>query len=375
MSSILEQHRFTRRRALALAAGIPLAGPALAAGDARQFRRGGMLYRQLGQTDLYVSALGFGSHTNPRFRVPDPRGTRLTEPGQKLRDRQIDKAIDYGVNLFDVYEDASQWSPMAARVQSKRDRVLLALRLNELPGPMADWVDKGARMFGHIDLCRFVVTEDVTPKVIEDWDALRKAKAAGKVRAIGIAAHNPEAMIHSLQELEGLDFLYLPFNFIHARVSYDELLPMALKQRTGLIAIKPLAAGSIVELDPLRPRPKARPEDAQVTMHSFRRHEAPLLGQAVSRLMRELDRSPDDTLAQAALRFVVSKRFISCALTGTFLEEELDENYAAVARYAKVPGEFAALDAARDVAALSRGHWLPRHYRWLDRQWKTQHFS
>ena len=33
-----------------------------------EFRRGGMTYRRLGQTDLYPSLLSFGSHTDPADR-------------------------------------------------------------------------------------------------------------------------------------------------------------------------------------------------------------------------------------------------------------------------------------------------------------------
>lgn len=358
----------SRRRFLFSGAATPLLA---AHTPAREYRRGGMLYRRLGASDLYVSAIGFGSHTNPSFRVADPRGSRLTDAGQAGRDRQIDVAFDRGVNLFDIYEDASQWQPMAKSLAGRRSRALISLRLNEQPGSLSEWIDRGARLFGHIDLCRFVVGEDVNDKVMADWEKLRRAKQAGKIRTIGIAAHNPDAMLHSLQRLSEIDFILFPYNFIHARVSYSEFLPAAVASGVGLIAIKPFAAGSIVRLDPRRPRPGARPEGEDLVLHTFKKSDTPLLAQAVERLTQTLDRAPEDTLAQAALRFVLSKPFVASAMTGIFLEEELIENCAAVehhARYERL--DTSILDAAREIAFRTRGAWLPESYRWLDRRWR-----
>ena len=76
-------------------------------------------------------------------------------------------------------------------------------------------------------------------------------------------------------------------------------------------------------------------------------------------------------LTQAALRFVFAKPFLTCALPGMWLDEELEENYQALTAYAS--GEQAAapaLDAAARVAALTRQAWLPGYYRWLDRKWR-----
>jgi aryl-alcohol dehydrogenase-like predicted oxidoreductase len=363
----------SRREFLTISGSAAICSTVRAQTQIREMHRGGMLYRRLGKSDLFVSALGFGSHTDPRYRQPDPKGSRLSEEGQTLRDHQLETAIDLGLNLIDVYDDASQWNPAAKVVHGKRDRVLISLRLNELPGDLIDFVDRGARLFGHIDLCRFVVPDQPGPKVLEDWDVLRKAKATGKIRAIGIAAHDPEALSLCLRELEGLDFVMFPYNFIHARVSYSDFLPAAIQSGVGLVAIKPLAAGSIVALDPNRPRPRAKPEGESLSLHTFRRNEAPLLEQAVARLASEIDRSPDDTLAQAALRFVWSKPFIACALTGLFLEEELTENHQALVQFTNGRrAQHSVLEAARELAALRGCNWVPSDYRWLDQKWKTE---
>jgi len=52
----------------------------------RQYRRGGRVYRRLGQTDMDVSLLSFGSHTDSADRRPTgPDKTVLTAEGQARR--------------------------------------------------------------------------------------------------------------------------------------------------------------------------------------------------------------------------------------------------------------------------------------------------
>jgi aryl-alcohol dehydrogenase-like predicted oxidoreductase len=337
----------------------------------REFHRGGMRYRRLGRTGLFVSALGFGAHTDYQQRTRGPNGIRLRDDFQAVRTRQTDRAIDLGINLVDVYDEAQQWEPLAGLAKPKRDRVLIATKFNENRGNTAWYIDRAARLFGYTDLGRYVVREDgaIRPESFENWDLLRRAKAAGKIRAIGIATHSPEVMRQACRDLEGLEFIYFPYNFIHAQAAYGEFIPAAVEAGIGLIAMKPLASGSIVKLDRRRPRPDARPEIE--SMSTALNKTRPLPEQAVAKLAASLERSADETLAQAALRFVFAQPFIACALTGMFRPEELEENYQAFVHHVEDAAQPSAslFSAARELAVLSRTFWLPEHYRWLDQRW------
>ena len=266
-----------RGAGMALAAGLTGSGvfAAEAAQRIREFRRGGMRYRRLGQTDLFVSALSFGSHVNPAYRVGAKHGSALDEKGQARRNRHISKALDYGVNMVDTYENAGQWQPMADLVRTRRDKVLVSI-CRQFPDFVGNNIDQAVRMYGHVDLYRIYVGDGagVSPTILEDWDAMRKAKKAGKVRAIGISTHSERMMLAALEELEGLDYIMFPYNFIHARADYSEFLPKAVKQGVGLIAIKPLAAGSIVKLDP-KARPGSKPENPRIQL--YKKHDRPIL--------------------------------------------------------------------------------------------------
>ena len=345
---------------------------ALQASDAvpklQEFRRGGMIYRRLGQTDLHVSVLSFGSHTDPADRVPAGRArTVLTEAGQQRRNRIIDAAIDRGVNLLDVYESEGQWEPASRQLREKRKRMLVSLAHEVRP----EEIDQACRMFGgYLDLYRFH-TADMNGRTLEQWDTLRKAKEAGKIRAIGIATHIESVMSRSLDELEGIDYLFIPYNFIHARADYGAFLPEAVRRGIGLIGMKPLASGSIMKLDP-KARAGAKPEFEALQLWQTRNR--PILPAAVAELTRSLNRLPDETLCMAAMRFAYSRPFIATAIAGMFQQELLEDNYKSLVRYRDYgigKEQTAALEAARVVAGLLGNQWLPEQYRWLEEQWRA----
>lgn len=357
------EHKVTRRTMLAGCAGAVAGMMGNGAAIAGEYERGGMVYRRLGKTGIDISVLSFGSHTDPADRINVGKlGTVLTEAGQAKRDRIIAKAFDLGVNHLDVYHNEGQLEPAARIVRDRRSKVLVSLAHDFSPSG----IDRACRAFGHIDLHRFHSAE-IDDTCLANWDILRKAKAAGKIRAIGLATHIERCMETALDELEGIDFLYFPYNFIHARADYSSFLPKAIERGVGLIAMKPLASGSLVQLDPYA-HPGSAPERAQLEL--WKRGAKPLMPSVVAELTKSLDRTPDDTLCMAAMRFVFSRPFINSAITGMFDEQWLDDNYKALDTYKQVKGgqEKALRGAAEAMRKLGPG-WLPSQYHWLAKEW------
>lgn len=371
MNGCLSRREFLGRSSAAVLAGGLGAAPARQSGSAepiQQFRRGGMLYRRLGRTDLHVSALAFGSHTDPAFKRPGGGGNVLSAEGQARRDRQIARALDLGVNMVDTYENEGQWEPVARLARQRRDKVLVSV-CRQFPVFVGQNIDQAAKLYGHVDLYRIYVGdgERVDGRILEDWDVMRKAKEGGKLRAIGISTHSERMMTSALEELEGLDYIMFPYNFIHARADYIAFLPAAVRKGVGLIAIKPLAAGSIAKLD-ARTRQGSKPENERIELYQSRNR--PLLPAVVAELTKSLDRLPEETLCQAALRFVYSRPSITCAMPGMFQDHELEDNYRALTRHIELSqAEIGALECGARLAAARGRDWLPHHYRWLDERW------
>jgi len=365
MDSFLTRRDFLWKCSASLvAAGAGVARPSgLLAAAPTQFERGGMVYRRLGQTDLYPSLLSFGSHTDPVDRVPvGPEGTVLTPAGQARRDHIVAHAFDLGVNMLDIYADMGQWEPAARFIRGRRrDKILVSLA-HEIS---AEKVDYGCSLYGHVDMYRFW-TPGMDTRTLQSWDVLRKAKEAGKVRAIGVSAHEERTLYEALIELEGIDYLFIPYNFIQARAGYSRFLPEAQRRGVGIVAMKPLSSGSVMKLDPLA-RPGAK---AEYDFLEWQGVNKPVLSSAVAELTKTLGRLPDETLCMAAMRFVYSCNFISTAIAGMFEERLLVDNYQALANYQHMGREeHAALDAARVVAKILDKSWLPPHYQWLQERW------
>ncbi len=350
-------------------APAPAPAPTTAAGE---FRRGGMVYRPLGKTGINVSILCFGSHTDRAYKQSGGIRNVLNAEGQARRDRQISKALDLGVNIVDVYEHEGQWEPLARLLQPKRDKVIVAGAYDN-PEFIGQNIDRLAKLFGgHIDLYRIrSETVKFDPRLLEQWDVLRRAKEAGKIRAIGIACHMEGPMMTALQELEGLDYLMLPYNFIHAKADYAQFLPAAAKQGVGLIGMKPLAAGSIVEFDP-RIKSASMPENTNTMLFNATPRTRAILPAAVAELAKALNQLPDETLPQAAMRYVYSKPFLATTMTGMVDDQFLMDNHAALGRYQEITREeHAVFDAVRNATLLAGASWLPKNYQWLEEQWRA----
>ena len=123
-----------------------------------ELRRGGMIYRRLGQTELYPSLLSFGSHTDPAFKRKVTHGTVLTEEGQARRDRLLTRALDAGVNMVDVYETEGQWEHVARVVKPRRQTTLVSV-CRQLPMFVGDNIDRAASLYGHVDLYRIYLND------------------------------------------------------------------------------------------------------------------------------------------------------------------------------------------------------------------------
>ncbi len=233
-------------------------------------------------------------------------------------------------------------------------------------------IERACRLFGYIDMYRFAI-KDVDGPALETWDFLRRAKEAGKIRAIGIGAHIERSFPVALREFEGIDFLMLPYNFIHARADYSAFLAEAARRQVGLIGMKPLAAGSIVNLDPMA-KIASSPQETVVGLFQSgtRPGHRPIVPAAVAELTKALNRTPGESLCMAAMRFAYSRPFLASVLTGMFEDRCLTENYQALTNYRVMQSEqMAVLEAALRLKLLVGDSWLPERYRWLDKDWRA----
>ncbi len=288
--------------------------------------------REIGKTGVRVTTLTFGSHI-PKGLIP-------------LRDerrRMIREAIEYGVNLIDIYAD--QYEAMPGHLEPFRDKVQLSTMGGRTEKRNAEEeLAHILRLFkrDHIDLVRM---QSLNPQSAQwpDWETLFRMKEKGYIRAVGIPIHFMSELDRVIESYP-IDFVVFPYNFYHNIVYTGKFpgdyIPFAKKLRDrgiGVVTMKPFASEYFISYlietaKRIDPKGETSP------------------GQAMLRYIINSGLQPDTTMAG-----MWSLNDVYDALTSYF-------------RPAMAPEETVLLDKLRKYAKLTEQACLPEHYRFLD-QW------
>lgn len=233
-----------------------------------------MEYVTLGRTGLQVSRMGFG-------------GIPIQRIGPEEAKTLIDAVEAAGVNFIDTaraYTNSEELLGQA--LEGRREKFILATKaMSRDKEGMARDIETSLKNLrtDYIDLYQM---HNITVQQLEQvcapggaLEALMEAKAAGKVRHIGITAHIPESFRAAL-ELDWVETVMFPYNIVESQGA--ELMEQARAKNIGFINMKSLAGGAI--------------EDAHL-----------------------------------ALRFAASNPNVTVVLPGMYTPEEVAQNAAAIA--------------------------------------------
>ncbi|BET57748.1 aldo/keto reductase [Geobacter sp. 60473] len=198
-----------------------------------------MKYLPLGSTGLTVSECGFGCI--PIIRLPQDEAVRV-----------LRHAFDRGITFFDTanaYRDSEE--KMGIAFAGIRHKVVIATKslLRSAEG-VTGHVENSLRKLGTDYLDLYQLHQIAQEK---DWaevtgpsgalEAAMAAKAAGKVRHVGVTSHNLE-MALKLVRTGLFDTIQFPFNLIEEGAK-DELLDAARDAGMAFICMKPFGGGVI----------------------------------------------------------------------------------------------------------------------------------
>jgi aryl-alcohol dehydrogenase-like predicted oxidoreductase len=211
--------------------------------------------RTLGRTGIDVSLIGLGGWHLGFKNTDEELSTRIIRTA-------IDNGINFMDNCWDYNEGASEIRMGKALRNGYRERAFLMTKIDgrtkeeaakqldeSLERLQTDYID----LVQHHEILRY---ED--PHRIFDEQganaALIEARDAGKIRFIGFTGHkDPRIHLYMLEVAQerGFEFdtVQMPLNVMDAHYrSFEKLvLPELIKQNIGVLAMKTLANGTILE--------------------------------------------------------------------------------------------------------------------------------
>ena len=206
--------------------------------------------RTLGKTGLEVSIMGLG-------------GARI---GMLLDNKValdvVRRCHDLGVNYFDAAAAGAYGLSQVrygAVLKDVRDKIVLATKTRHRTATQAQLdLDQSLSNFqtDRIDLYQIhnvMNDEDIEfafgPKGV--MEMVEKAKKAGKIRFVGVTGHTDPGVLNRIISRYSFDTILMPLSVTdggNRQKSFEQdTLPLARKKGMGVIAMKTLGAGAILE--------------------------------------------------------------------------------------------------------------------------------
>jgi len=306
-----------------------------------------MGYRRLGKTDLMISEISLGGH-----------GGFYTKGGVENRRDVLDKATELGLNYVDTniadecdlygkamdgtrrknwYIGFASWPEKITEEDEKelsKEGMLKSIddRLKSYKTDYLDmWRPVGATWGeGQTNLATmYMVSHKVLDMVV---DVFEEVKKAGKVRYLGISAHNPKVFRRVLNEYPQFSVIIFPYLFLTKEFGGASLLELAKKKDVGVIGLKPFGAGTTFGLKPQEIEGKVDPK------------------------------------AHILLKTMLKESRISAVIPGVNISEQLEENVKGSYEKDK-PMTDADIAAIDKCTRNYRAHITPE-YHWL-KHWET----
>ena len=219
-----------------------------------------MIYRELGTTGERVSALGLGGYHIGKQSNAD-------ESIALIR-KAIDSGITFLDNCWDYNDGLSEVRMGQALRDGYRSKVFL---MTKMDGRTKDSYNKqleqslGRLQTDTIDLVQFheVIRMEDPDRIFAPNGAIEAAvaaKQAGKIRYIGFTGHkDPAVHLRMLETAQKhsfhFDTIQMPINVMdaHFRSFTKEVIPVALKQGIGVLAMKTFGDHHILDSKTVEP--------------------------------------------------------------------------------------------------------------------------
>jgi 1-deoxyxylulose-5-phosphate synthase len=292
-----------------------------------------MQYRQLGASDLKVSAISLGSWLTYGVGVEADK-TRAC----------LDRAFDLGINFIDtanVYGRGAAETVLGEMLSGRaRDSYILATKVFF---PMSD-TDRGLSQAqirkqidaslqrlrtDYVDLYQCHRYDPETP-LAETMEALSEVVRSGKARYIGFSEWSPEqiAAAFAIPGVERFVSSQPQYSLLYRRPE-QKVIPLSAANGVSQIVWSPLAQGVLSGKYAPGARPPADSRAASQAMGGMMQTWLrPDILEAVQKLKPLAERA-GCTMSQFALAWVLREPNVASAIVGASRPEQLDDNAAA----------------------------------------------
>jgi len=297
-----------------------------------------MQYRQLGKTGYQVSSVSFGA-----WAIGGTWGT--TDDTESLA--ALHKAVDLGVNFIDtadVYGDGKSERLIAQLRRDRSEKLIVATKAGRRLDPhstsgynranLTAFVERSLKNLetDSLDLLQLhCPPTDVyyRPDVFEILDDLMQG---GKIRSYGVSVERVEEALKAI-EFPGVATVQIIYNIFRQRPA-EIFFREAQARNVGILARLPLSSGLLA--GKMSRNSRFAPDDHR----SFNRHgEAFDRGETFSGIDFETALSAVEllrplvlsgmTMAQFALRWVLTRPEVSCVIPGAKRPDQVQDNCSA----------------------------------------------
>ncbi len=285
-----------------------------------------MLYRKLGSTGISVSEIGFGGWAiGGATEVGGvPVGWGKTSDDESLA--AIRKAYEVGVNFFDtadVYGFGRSESLLGIVLARRRPDVVIATKVGNVRTSTGEHlkdfskkhiffaVDGSLKRLrtDYIDLYQLHNPTLADLRREEAQEAMEMLQTSGKIRCWGVSISLPEDGLEIIRKRWGYTLQVL-FNVLN-QAPAKQLFPAAKEAKYGIIARVPLASGLLTG--------KYHPDTTFAANDVRQNFLTPRRMEEVSERVDEVKgivAGTTKTLTDAALRFVLDDKAVSCTIPG-----------------------------------------------------------
>lgn len=298
-----------------------------------------MRMRFLGNSGVKVSELCFGAMTF------GGRGywKSVGEVEQKEANELVSIALDGGINFFDtadVYSEGRAEEILGKALGNKRKDIILATKVRGRVGNgpndvglsrlhIIEGCNASLKRLGtdYIDLYQVHSFDPYTP-LDETLRALDDLVHQGKVRYIGVSNYTGWQLMKALHISEKYNlekFITLQaFYSLVCRDLENELIPLSLDQKLGILVWSPLAGGFLTGK---YRRGQARPEGARRSdpNNQFLQFDEEKGFDIVDELDK-IAKNHNATISQTALNYLLQKPAITSVILGTKKPDQLKDN-------------------------------------------------